>query len=345
MTKRCPSPTQCTINLLARRKEEFRGATWNLLLSAGQDLCKEDQERARQSFDQSLKLAEDLSAVNDRDADCLRATALACLGALALCQNKADDALRYFQRSEAAFASKGERYGQAVVLYAEAHAYRIKQDWRRVFCCYEQSSRLLAFLASDPLTDYTRQLVREEHRQTVAEWEKDLGVDVERGAGKRLDFRLGFLPVFGKIAAGNPYPVPEDVENYIETDRFIIDGKPYAIAKSQHLTLNFSPYVMYVALCVSGDSMNMADINIGDYVILQVPSAAGLRLEPKTGDIVVLAFPEENTVTLKRCRRSPKKITFYPESTNPTHLSYEFDASLDIPVRIVGIHVATLKPL
>ena len=349
--KNCPNRAQCSIGLLARRRFESRNAAWALLLSAGQDLCDGDsKENARRSFEQALKLADDLVAVSDKDAKRIQATGLVCLGALSLCDKEAKNAIDHFLRGESIFEQDGDKYGQAVTLFGLAQAYWMRKEWAKVFRYFERSQRELVHISSDSATIYLRQLVEEQYSEAIAEWEKTpKEKPVKWGIEEILgDVSIGVFPIFGKIPAGNPHPIPQFVTGYIETDRFIIDGKPYRVAGGQRdkFRLSFSLQVTYIAFRVEGDSMNKADLDDGDYVILRVSSLSGTDLEPNSGDIVAVALPETDAVTLKRFRRKSGQVVFEPDSTNPSHVSYPFVTSSEYGVsfKIVGIHVATLKP-
>lgn len=173
----------------------------------------------------------------------------------------------------------------------------------------------------------------------ISHWEID-------NLGKKL---LGVFPVFSRIPAGKPYPIAQMVTGYINTDRFIIDGEPYyiAVGSDSDIRLGFSFQIAHIAFRVDGDSMNLAGINDGDYVLLRVSSVTGTDIEPANGDIVAVALPETDEVTLKRFHRILDQVVFEPDSTNSDHASYSFKTSQEygVPFKIVGVHVATLKPL
>lgn len=350
--KDCPNRVQCIIDLLARRRFESRNAAWALLLSAGQDLCSgHNKENARRSFDQALKLADDLIAVNDKDAKRIQATALTCLGTLSLCDKDTKNAIDCLLRGESIFEQDGDKYGRALALLALAQAYWMRKEWVKVFRYFERSQRELAHINSDSATIYLRQLVEEQHAEAIAEWEQSpkdkpvkWGIEEILGGAS-----LGVFPVFGKIPAGNPYPIQQQVTDYIETDRFVINDRSYCVAGGQRdkLRLQFSLQVSYIALRVDGDSMNKAGLDDGDYVILRVSSVAGADPEPNNNDIVAVMLPEVDAVTLKRFRKRADQVVFEPDSTNPDHIAYSFKAfkERDVPYKIVGVHVATLKPL
>jgi SOS-response transcriptional repressor LexA len=340
--KDCPNRAQCIIDLLSRRVEERKSVAWTALLSEGQDLCNVNkEERALQSFEQSLKLSDDLAAVNDKDANRLKATALTCIGALGLCKNEISSAIVRFRQSASIFSADGDKYGEAVALFALAQAHEVQKDWREAFRYYELSQRALSHISSDSATIYLRQLVGKHHSEAVKEWEKMSEVTQARQG------TLGFLPIFNRIPAGDPRSISGQPTDYIETDRLIIADKPYYVVSkdSSRLRLTFSIDKAYIAFRVAGDSMNNAGIDDGDYVILRTNSVTGSEPVPEIGDIVAVVFPDDNVVTLKRYRRKGTQVVFEPDSTNPSHKPFQFDkASSGFPGKIVGIHIATLKP-
>lgn len=338
----CPNRAQCIVDLLAQRKEERKSAAWTLLLSEGHDLCNENKAiQARQSYDQALKLSDDLAAVNDKDANRLKATALTCIGAMYLCRKEADSAIVRFRQSVGIFEQDGDKYGQAVALFALAQAHETQKQWPETFRYYEWSQRVLSHLNSDSTTIYLRQQVEKRHSEAIDHWEKTPKTSAP------VREMLGFLPIFGRIPAGDPRIISESVADYIETDRLIINDRLYYVATSSSpkLRLRFSPFATYIAFRVNGDSMNNAGIDDGDYVILRTNSAPGTEPVPESGEIVAVTLPEEETATLKRFRKKGDQVVFEPDSKNPNHKSYRFDKiSSGFPGKIIGIHIATLKP-
>jgi SOS-response transcriptional repressor LexA len=158
------------------------------------------------------------------------------------------------------------------------------------------------------------------------------------------------LPIFGRIAAGTPLLAPDQAIGYLETDRILINGKPYYVGDgdSNTVRLPFSSEISYVVLRVVGDSMDKAGIEEDDYVVLRVSARMALPLRPDDGDIVAVGLPPEgNEITLKRFRRREKKIAFEPESNNTMYLPYTFNTlgDFDMPIHVNGILVAVLKPL
>jgi SOS-response transcriptional repressor LexA len=210
----------------------------------------------------------------------------------------------------------------------------------------------LSYVNSDAATVYLRQLIEEEHAEAIAEWEKspqekttNWGIEEKSHNGS-----IGVFPIFGKIPAGNPRPISQFVTDYVEVEQFIIEDKAYRVVGGHRdkFRLNFSLEWNYITLRVDGDSMNNAGLDDGDYVILRVSAIIGTDPIPNSGDIVAVALPETDAVTLKRFRRKSDQVIFEPDSTNPAHSAYPFKitgVTNNMPFKIVGIHVATLKPV
>ncbi|MBI5301664.1 MAG: hypothetical protein HY868_05975 [Chloroflexi bacterium] len=252
-------------------------------------------------------------------------------------------------QGQALFEIDGDQYGEAVALFGLAQSYKAQGKWDKVFQTYEKCQRVLSRVNSDPATVYLRQLVKERYIEAISEERKKTQATTSTVIVGTKSFSIGILPVFSQIPAGDPRSIPETETGYIETDRFIVNGKTYYVAESRstRFRLDFSVQWTYIASRVQGDSMNKAGIDDEDYVILRIPATAGLPIIPENGDIVAVALPEDDGVTLKRYRRRGDQVIFEPDSTNPNHQSYPFKSSKEseIPAKIIGIHVATLKPL
>ena len=121
------------------------------------------------------------------------------------------------------------------------------------------------------------------------------------------------LPMYGRIAAGQPIEAMRDDGVHIEV--------PMAwLGSGEHFALE-----------VAGDSMVEAGILSGDTVIIRKGETA------ETGEIVV-ALVDENEVTLKRLRRRGNSIALEP--ANVRHETRIFPADR---VKIQGRLVALLR--
>lgn len=109
----------------------------------------------------------------------------------------------------------------------------------------------------------------------------------------------GFIPLYGKIAAGTPIEaIASEQEQIAVPPDMITDGDDY------------------YALSVEGDSMVKAGILDSDVVIIRRTATAN------NGDIVV-ALVDQEEATLKRFRRSGNKIILEPENDSYEPLMLE----------------------
>lgn len=127
--------------------------------------------------------------------------------------------------------------------------------------------------------------------------------------------RARFIPLMGRIAAGNPIPAyGDDVEEYLPLPVTQVRGD--------------GAY----ALRVKGDSMTGDSLLDGDYVIV-TPDP-----EPGDGEIVVVVIKEEATV--KRLWREEGRIRL--ESSNPDRIEFppiviNYSDNPRIQGRVIGV--------
>jgi repressor LexA len=119
------------------------------------------------------------------------------------------------------------------------------------------------------------------------------------------------LPLYGRIAAGNPKLSFQDETN-------TIDVPPSLLGRGEHFALE-----------VDGDSMIDAGIQEGDTVIIEKSNVAD------SGTIVV-ALVEENEVTLKRLRRRGNSIALEPANKRYETRIFRPD-QVQIQGRLVGL--------
>ena len=154
------------------------------------------------------------------------------------------------------------------------------------------------------------------------------------------------LPIVGLIPAGGF--APSGMDPYVlETltlapmqDEFLIGGDLHRLVNlrgSPGVTTLVSSTTYYI-LQVTGDSMNAAQINSGDYVLLKQQSSADQM------DIVAAEIVNVDTeATLKRYLRTNGMITLEPSSTNPTYQPFTFtDSTLNFSIR--GVALGVFKP-
>jgi repressor LexA len=111
------------------------------------------------------------------------------------------------------------------------------------------------------------------------------------------------IPLYGKVAAGEPIFANDNVRGYISINKISRGHK------------------LHFALEVQGDSMINSGIYDGDIVIVQKQDAA------EDGDIVIAMLEEEATV--KKLRKN--KINAYLEASNAKYKSI-----IDKPFSVIG---------
>ncbi len=123
------------------------------------------------------------------------------------------------------------------------------------------------------------------------------------------------VPLLGRIAAGEPIPVPEEG----------FTGQAIELARS----LVPSSKDIY-ALEVRGDSMIDAFINDGDVVIMQYQQTAD------KGDMVAAWLVDEEATTLKRYHPEGTRVRLQPENSQMKPL-YVDPANLRIQGKVVAV--------
>lgn len=168
----------------------------------------------------------------------------------------------------------------------------------------------------------------------------------ERQLSPFTDF-LRTLPVYSEIPAGGPKAIPQFTGSFLELTRGWIEDEAFFIKnlRGPGRSVNLSPETM-ILLKVTGDSMNRAGIEDGDYVVLRRQDTAA------NGDIIAAEIRGiDELASLKRFQRRDGNVILKPESTNPKHEEREFTPDElkgeqdDQPFYIQGIALAVLKPL
>jgi repressor LexA len=135
----------------------------------------------------------------------------------------------------------------------------------------------------------------------VAAWRNDgRGLSNLRGFTNPESAGITYLPLVGKVAAGNPILAQENISEYIPVSSSLFGAKKADFA-----------------LKVKGDSMTGDHILDGDIIIARSQNTAD------NGDIVVAIIGDEAVV--KKIYRSKDKVEL--RSSNPAYLPIEITAS------------------
>lgn len=148
-------------------------------------------------------------------------------------------------------------------------------------------------ISSTSVVNYNLQILeREGHIQRVREVSRGIKLLGSPAKGRgRPDFGLVSVPLLGRIAAGQPIPVPEDspAEETIELTRNLIkdvDG--------------------IYALQVKGDSMVDALVHDGDIVVMKHQNTA------QNGEMVAVWLKDRQETTLKKIYNEGKRVRLQP---------------------------------
>lgn len=180
----------------------------------------------------------------------------------------------------------------------------------------------------------------------------------------RLD-RISLFSIYEHINAGSfgPSGILESPVGDLEIEQVLIEDDPFHILALNGSRVFKASTQDSIVVKVSGDSMNKANIENGDYILLRLlprnvsdfiitdfQTDNQTDVHPlqffKDGDIVAAEIVQEDneSATLKRIFKRGKKIILRPESTNPEYIEREFDIT-DKGFNIRGVAVAVLKPL
>ena len=129
------------------------------------------------------------------------------------------------------------------------------------------------------------------------------------------------LPLLGKIAAGQPIPVPTE------------DTWHTAVQETVEVPVEMLPAgIQAYALKVEGNSMIDALVEDGDVVILESINTAD------DGDMVAAWLTERQEATLKKMYREPKRIRLQPANQNMDPIYVDQDK-----VQVQGRVIAVLR--
>lgn len=123
------------------------------------------------------------------------------------------------------------------------------------------------------------------------------------------------IPLVGNVACGTPLLATENIEGYIPTDRKFISG-------------NEKDYFYLKAV---GDSMNKANINDGDLILVKSQSSAD------DGQKVVALINDEATV--KFLKRGSGYVALIPKSSNSLHKPIILQDASNLSIQGVVISV------
>jgi repressor LexA len=129
---------------------------------------------------------------------------------------------------------------------------------------------------------------------------------------QQIEGEIGYVPIIGKVAAGEPIFAAENIEGMLAIDD------------------SFLPTKKVFALRVKGDSMVGAGILDGDYVLSRRQHSA----EP--GEIMVFIVGDE--ITVKRYDAKGDKVLLIPENeAYETRIIKKNSSELQIAGKVIGL--------
>ena len=130
---------------------------------------------------------------------------------------------------------------------------------------------------------------------------------------KRSD-ELNYVPVVGTIACGTPMLAEQNIDRYIPIPKALIGHGDF------------------FALHASGDSMNNANIDDGDFVIVRQQNTAN------EGDIIVALIDDEATLKRYYLDRQNNKVRLHPENDDMEDMYFD-------TINIQGVAIKVVKDL
>jgi SOS-response transcriptional repressor LexA len=269
-----------------------------------------------------------------------------------------EDAIGFFKKSQRAFHLELDRWNEGVMSLNLGRLYRCLDDREEALFQFQRS--LYVF---NKLSIEKRQGMIDETLTELEEIRKFFGSSPEDSGGQEdgtaqqypethtstefIDQKpfalheLGFLPIVGKIAAGEPITTSPD-DRYVMSNKFCTDDQEYSLQILKGRSeLKLRPGYRYFALEVEGKSMIGAGIEDGDLVILKEQN-----VPDHNGDIVAAAVIDiEDEATLKKFYYVEEENCVVLRFENPeTDKEFKFPRNdLGKRVEIRGVALAFLK--
>lgn len=142
------------------------------------------------------------------------------------------------------------------------------------------------------------------------------GKDIITNISERINKAVNNTPIVGRVVCGDPVEEESMVEEYVDL--------PTSIFGSGELFI----------LEAYGDSMNLAGIDAGDYVVVRKQNTAN------TGDLVVALTNGENNLKRIRFDNDRQVVALCPESSNRRYKVKEYKE-----IQIQGVVTHVIKQL
>lgn len=138
------------------------------------------------------------------------------------------------------------------------------------------------------------------------------------------------IPVFGRIVASAPLPMPPSDMAYFDSESSVEIARSLLPAKEKISEL--------FALEVDGDSMIDAMVNDGDIVVMKQAQDAA------NGEMVAVWLDDENATTLKYFYRENNRVRLQPANPSMQPILIDNPSSLRIMGRVVMV-IRRVKPV
>lgn len=172
-------------------------------------------------------------------------------------------------------------------------------------------------ISSTSVVDYNLDVLE---REGYIRRDAEVSRGIELQDRRRRRERLVPVPVIGRIAAGEPIPVPAP-------DNWSMLAAAEVVELSQELTRGQEKVY---ALRVKGTSLVDALIDDGDIVLMQYVTAA------ENGELVAVWLKAEGEVTLKRFYREPGRIRLQPANSQMQPI-YAEPANVEVQGKVIAV--------
>jgi hypothetical protein len=266
-------------------------------------------------------------------------------GAICWAEATLDRAEEFLRRSAHCFTDSGiDHYNASVVQMALGGILEQQSRPREALKAYQQS---LHHSKSAPKCDSLCKEVMEKFNHLCNKLCSDTLKDNSQKPAPVGPPKLRAFPIVGLASAGAMTLTTDKIEGYGIAETITIDSNLYNI----HLLkagkdVYLHPRYRYVISPVEGDSMNLANIQDGNYVLFEKPADGSYK--PKDGDIV-LAITSSGA-TIKRYHKEGGDVWLQPESSNESHSPFPISQqgkplADQAHIRIAAKAIAVLKEI
>lgn len=285
--------------MLCKVQDEFRALDARLI-DHGCGLCLSGQiEQGMRFFQQGLEVAQE----RVEGLTTTRGLYLLGLGAAHLCREEVSEASDYYEQAEDIFLSIGNHFAEALTRFGLGLIEWAQGNYAEASRCFSKSLETLGQVPYDRRAKALRGEVSRMQREVV----EAVAKATPPFRSERPEVEL--MPVVGEIPAGGPFNVSKCRIGEISTREILVNGKPYyfqSLDTAASASFGFAPGETYFSLRVTGTSMQDADIEDEDYVVV--------RRDKKPSPRRIVAARIEEEYTVKRYYPQNEYVCLQPES-------------------------------